>query len=232
MIGAEGESTSVLLISAERLRSVRLEQLSANNKVGRSCRDVRTFANCDTEVRLRVKNFSRRIEFCSSSRRSGNKVAHRRTSCHFLVWLPVSLPVFLPRRRVWRTLLLGQFLSGLLCATGVTSQILSTTYNVYMPTGKVAFPVVRRVYLQLRYATTSRACYATRVAQVFRKSRRRQCPRALLFPVDRFVRRRCDACYSSERRRAKELRSLSCNYETRLRRATSKRERPAAVLAN
>ncbi|XP_077488662.1 solute carrier family 35 member F2-like [Amblyomma americanum] len=42
----------------------------------------------------------------------------------------------LGRWEVWKALLLGQVLSGLLCATGVTSQILQSSHNLQIPTAQ------------------------------------------------------------------------------------------------
>lgn len=42
----------------------------------------------------------------------------------------------LGRWEVWKALLLGQVLSGLLCATGVTSQMLQSSHNLQIPTAQ------------------------------------------------------------------------------------------------
>ncbi|XP_023221380.1 solute carrier family 35 member F2-like [Centruroides sculpturatus] len=67
-------------------------------------------------------------ESTSSSRRSASLA--RRICAYFSQ---------LGKWEVWKAIILGQFLSLLLCGTGVTSQLLHSTYMVRVPTGKSLF---------------------------------------------------------------------------------------------
>lgn len=55
--------------------------------------------------------------------------------------------VFIEFREVWRSILLGQILSILLCATAVISHLLNTEYGVSAPTGNKQF---LKPYLNLK----------------------------------------------------------------------------------